>query len=230
MPYRHIHTLLLSLSLFLPQVVSATGMQPETSLLLIREAEQGGSMKVQNTDTVPSLLYTQIVDLEDEQSGIQLLVTQPVVRVEPGQTQQVRFILKTAQPLTTEHMMRVTFEGIPPKIPGQHRIGMTIRHDIPVLIHPKGLPEMADPWKELQWSLQGDSVQVNNPSPYVVRLAQQVVLLPSQATADLSKTYIPPNQTLKAKVSKTVAGDNQIKIVPASRYGVQVESYTAPLH
>lgn len=108
------------LSLFLicvPQVSMATGMQPDSSLLLIQEKESGGSMNVTNTDNIPSLFYTQVINVDGEDDTIKLLPTQPVVRVEGGKTQQVRFILKTEKPLITEHLKRVIFEGIPQKFP-----------------------------------------------------------------------------------------------------------------
>ncbi|STR43574.1 putative fimbrial chaperone protein [Klebsiella michiganensis] len=68
------------------------------------------------TDAHPALLYTAIIDLPDESEDIKIMPTQPVIRVEPGQTQQIRFILQNNTPLEVEHFKRVTFEGIPPKI------------------------------------------------------------------------------------------------------------------
>lgn len=35
-------------------------MVPETTLLLIDEANHGGAMSVKNTDSIPTLLYTSI--------------------------------------------------------------------------------------------------------------------------------------------------------------------------
>jgi P pilus assembly chaperone PapD len=91
-------------------------MVPETSLLVIDEATHSGTMNVKNTDAHPALLYTAVVDLPDESEDLKLIPTQPVVRVEPGQTQQIRFILQNNKPLDVEHFKRVTFEGIPPKM------------------------------------------------------------------------------------------------------------------
>ncbi|MCU5772972.1 fimbria/pilus chaperone family protein [Erwiniaceae bacterium BAC15a-03b] len=209
--------------------VLATGMQPETSLLLIHAAEQGGVMNVKNTDNYPALLYTRIQNLPDEAEGVTLLVTQPVVRVEAGHTQQVRFILKTAAPLVQQHLMRVTFEGIPPKTPGSHKVGITIRQDLPVLIHPATLPEVQDAWTRLQWRRDHTRLQVTNPSPYVVRLASQVMTLPSRAQADLGKSYILPGQTLTLQMNKSPAADRQVRIAPVSRYGVAMPEYVAAL-
>ncbi|SQI98639.1 beta-fimbriae chaperone protein [Klebsiella oxytoca] len=72
-------------------------------------------MNLTNSDPHPSLLYTKVVDLADSDKSIRLIVTQPVVRVEQGDTQKIRFILQTSKPLQHEEFKRVTFEGIPPK-------------------------------------------------------------------------------------------------------------------
>lgn len=206
----------------------ANGMVPDTSLLIVNEADKSSSIDVTNTDTTPDLLYTNVIDLPDD-TGVRLVATEPVARVEAGQKQLVRFILQTDKPLTVEHMKRVTFEGIPPKHDNNHEVSINIRQDIPVLIHPTSLPVVKDAWKLLQWSHSGNSVTVSNPSPYVVRLSEEVFLLPSVTKFDLGKTYVLPGQKLTVDLKKNSANDNQVKFSPASRYGVQVDSYTASL-
>lgn len=208
----------------------AAGMVPETSLLVIDEATHSGTINVKNTDSNPALLYTNVIDLPDD-PGLKLMVTQPVVRLEPGQTQQLRFILQTKEPLNVEHYKRVTFEGIPPKSDDNKiKIGINLRQDIPVLIRPKSLAVVTDAWKELKWSTSGSSLKVTNPSKYVVRLAQKVVLQPSGAVGTLNKTYILPGETLTTNVNKTASGDNKVKFFPASRYGVEVPSFITDLN
>lgn len=140
--------------------VHAAGMVPETSLLVIDEATHSGTINVKNTDSHPSLLYTDVVDLPDDK-GLKLVTTQPVVRLEPGQTQQLRFILQTSKPLDVEHYKRVTFEGIPPKSDDNKvKIGINIRQDLPVLIRPAKLAVVTDAWKFLEWTASGTSVTV----------------------------------------------------------------------
>lgn len=213
---------------FLPQT-HAAGMVPETTLLVIDESTHSGVMNVKNTDNFPALLYTTIVDLPDD-TGVTLNVTQPVVRVEPGQQQQLRFIMESQQPLTVEHLKRVTFEGIPPKSKDKNiKIGFNMRQDLPVLIRPKSLPVVTDAWKLLTWSGSGQSIKVKNPSPYVVRLAQNVTFLPSSSTGTLKKTYILPGETLEVAVKKSISGDQSVRFYPASRYGINVPDFTAPL-
>ena len=94
-------TLLLSL-LILTTRAYASGMVPETSVLLVDEQKGEVSMNLTNSDSHPSLLYTKVVDLADSDKSIRLIVTQPVVRVEQGDTQKIRFILQTSKPLQHE--------------------------------------------------------------------------------------------------------------------------------
>lgn len=209
----------------------AAGMVPETSLLVIDEATHSGTINIKNTDNTPALLYTNVIDLPDDNNGIKLIVTQPVVRLEPGQTQQLRFILQNDTPLDVEHYKRVTFEGIPPKKDDKKvKIGINIRQDLPVLIRPAKLSVVTDAWKYLQWSGSGTDAKVTNPSKYVVRLAQNVVFQPSGITGNINKTYILPGETLNVSVAKSITGDSKAKFFPASRYGIEVPSFTADLN
>lgn len=208
----------------------AAGMVPETSLLVIDEATHSGTINVKNTDSHPSLLYTDVVDLPDDK-GLKLVTTQPVVRLEPGQTQQLRFILQNSKPLDVEHYKRVTFEGIPPKSDDNKvKIGINIRQDLPVLIRPAKLAVVTDAWKYLDWTASGTSVTVKNPSKYVVRLAQKIVLQPSGISGSLAKTYILPGETMTVSMGKSVSGNNKVKFFPASRYGVEVPSFISDLN
>ncbi|EKS7428364.1 TPA: fimbria/pilus periplasmic chaperone [Enterobacter cancerogenus] len=218
------------LLLALPSTLFAAGMVPETTLLMIDEANHGGVMNVKNTDKIPTLLYTSIRDIEGN-DGVKLNVTQPVVRLEPGQEQQVRFILESDKPLTVEHYKRVVFEGIPPKSSDKNiTVGINLRQDLPVLIHPKNLPVVTDAWKLLTWSVKSNVLQVQNSSPYVVRFSMAVTLLPSNTAGTLNKTFILPGETMKVETNAPLNGsDNAVQIEPASRYGIEVESYTAPV-
>lgn len=105
----------------------ATGMVPETSVLLVDEKRGEASINIKNTDDHPSLLYTTIVDLPESNKSIRLIPTQPVIRVEAGQVQQVRFLLQATVPLQSEELKRVTFEGIPPKDDKSSRVTVSIR-------------------------------------------------------------------------------------------------------
>jgi P pilus assembly chaperone PapD len=209
-------------------LVHASGMVPETTALLVNEADGGASINVKNTDSKAALLYTTIkeVDTQDKNS-VRLIATQPISRVEAGQTQKVRFVMTSSAPLTVEHYKKVSFEGIPQaKEPGKMQITATIRQTLPVIIHPKGLAVSTDPWTKLEWSVSGKTVTVKNPSPYVVRMSPEVTMVPSKKMGKLPKTWILPGETIRIELNAE-SNDKQLKISPVSRFGLEAGEYTA---
>lgn len=208
--------------------VHAVGMVPETSLLLVNENEHGASMDVSNTDSDPALLYVKITDLPDDPLPA-LIVTQPVVRVEPGKVQRVRFVLKpSATPLKTEHLKRVVFTSIPEQEKNKVKVGFS--QDLPVIIRPADLPYVAAPWKELVWSRRGNDLVVTNDTPYVIRLAQRVTLLPSGKGLVLPQPYILPKSHIDISLPAIrIGSDKRIEIYPATRYGYTADKFISEI-
>jgi len=206
-------------------------MKPETSMLMINEAAEGGSLNVTNTADHEALLYVKVYNLPDDPQP-QLLVTQPVTRLAAGQTQRLRFLLHTRGPLKTEHMKRVILEGIPTQVlAGSHSVGLSLRQDLPIIIHPASLPVKSDPWQALTFTENHGILTIVNPSLYVVRLSQTLALLPSMKNITLSKSYILPGETLtvKAPDAATLKNSNQIQIQSLSKYGYVAGLFTQPL-
>ncbi|MGP6138224.1 fimbria/pilus chaperone family protein [Enterobacter chuandaensis] len=206
----------------------AAGMVPETSLLIVKEDEQGASMDVKNTDADAQLLYTKLVDLPDDPKP-SLIVTQPVARVDAGKNQRVRFVLKnSAEPLKVEHLKRVIFTAIPQR--EKNKVKVTFSQNLPVIIRPAGLAVNLEPWKDLTWQVNNGNVTVENKTPYVVRMEQKAKLLPSGISAQFPKTYILPGEKVTASTKgKITSSDKKIEIYPATRYGYKAQSYIAEL-
>jgi len=219
---------LLSNAFFLSSV-HASGMLPETSVVIINEADGEASMNVKNTDANATLLYTSIQNLPEDKENL-LVVTPPVARVEPEETQLVRFILQSKEPLKTQRFKRVIFEGIPQQSKdGGVKVTMNVRQNLPVIIHPKGLAPNREPWKLLTWSVSSGKLIAKNDSAYVVRLAQTVTLLPGKAEFDLGKTYFLPGETISVPVPAAAAASTTVRLAPATVYGFSVDSYDAAL-
>jgi P pilus assembly chaperone PapD len=211
-------------------VAHATGMVPETSIVIVEEADGEGGINVQNTDNFPVLLTTTLENIPEDTDEL-LIVTPPAARVEPGKNQRVRFMLTNKEPLKTERLKRVIFEGIPPQQKGKNEVRMTIRQNIPVIIRPAGLARADAPWEQLTWKLQDNSILLSNPSPYVVRLAQSVQTLPDNTTWILPNTYVLPGQALALTPDggRTPTNASQVRISPATIWGFTVNSYDASL-
>lgn len=209
---------------------NAAGMRPETSIVIVHEDDGDGSINVRNTDSSPALLYTKILDIEEDKEDL-LIATPQVARVEPGKSQMVRFILTNDKPLETQRLKRVIFDGIPPKNDKKGlNIGVNARQNLPVLIHPAGLAKDNEPWKRLSWSIQDGALILENKSPYVVRMAQQVYLLPYGEQVDIGRTYILPGQEFSYPLNlndKEIPSN--VRIMPATIYGFVTDKFDAPV-
>ncbi|MBK5440493.1 fimbria/pilus periplasmic chaperone [Pseudomonas sp. TH32] len=216
-----------NLSFLLGGYVMADGMEPETSVVILYEENGEATINVKNTDAGPALLHSVIQNLPEDPEPL-LIVTPPIARVEPGETQLVRFISTLKEPLKTQRLKRVTFEGIPQaRAEGRATIGITIRQDLPLILHPQGLPRHQEPWKLLKWTLRGSRLTVHNDSAYVVRMGLEVHLLPSRSPAILPRTYILPGEVLSTRVEEEVARVSGIEIQPATVYGYSATAYEA---
>ncbi|OJM58565.1 hypothetical protein BK284_23215 [Escherichia coli] len=129
--------------------------------------------------------------------------------------------------LQSEELKRVTFEGIPPKDDKSSRVTVSIRQDLPVLIHPTSLPEEREAWKFLEWRKNGDQIEISNPSNYVVRMTLQFKTLPSGKTGAINKTYFLPHTSTTTAL--TNATDTKVEFYPASRYGYRGNKYVTDL-
>jgi P pilus assembly chaperone PapD len=219
-----------AIALMLTAPAQADGMVPNTSVVIVDEADGEASVSVTNTDANLALMHITIEDIAEDSESL-VFVTPPLARVEAGKTQLVRFILQTEKPLLTQRLKRVIFEGIPqgkaPAEAGQARVGVTVRQNLPVILHPKGLAPNRTPWTDLQWSLQDGQLSVRNDTPYVVRLGQEVQLLPSAGQAMLPKTYVLPGERISIKAPAGAA--TQVRFQPATVYGFAVPHYEAPI-
>ena len=210
-------------------VAMATGMVPETSVVLVNEADGEATMNVKNSESTPQLLYTSVTHIEEDQENL-IVVTPPVSRVEGNQTQTVRFVLQNKTPLTVERLERAVFEGIPPRDPkAGARVTMTVRQDLPLVIHPKGLAVNREPWKELKVSVIGDELTIENPSAYVVRLAQTVQLQPAKQNVDLPRPYVLPKTKVTVPLKGATAAATVARLFPATTYGYAVDAYDTPI-
>jgi P pilus assembly chaperone PapD len=210
----------------------ATGITPETSMLALSEADGTAQMGIVNTEDVPMLLHSAVRNLPEDDSLL-VLPLPPVTRVEPKGRQVVRFVLeKPAEPLKVQHLKRVTFEGIPPKPKEPNSFQLTLRHDLPLIISPKGLEQIPDPWRLMQWRMADGKITVSNPSPYVVRLSRTVDLMPGAKRVDLlTRTYVLPGETVSLDLPADSKADiSSVRIFPASPYGYAVEPYDVPLN
>ena len=211
----------------------ADGMIPETSVVIVYEGETEAAIKVTNSDQSPALLHTTLEHIPEDNTPL-LFVTPPIARVEAGESQLVRFILSNPEPLGTQRLKRVIFEGLAqagqPGLPNHAKVSVNVRQNLPVILHPKGLARNAEPWKGLRWSLHEGQLVVSNPTAYVVRLAQELHSLPSGKPWQLPRSYVLPGDRLTLTGLSPAPADERIRFTPATVYGFAVNAYETVLH
>ncbi len=223
---------LLYVSLYLGFFGSAVadGMLPETTVVVLYEEQGEATINIKNTDAAPALLHSVVQNVPEDVEPL-LIVTPPITRVEAGETQLVRFISTLKAPLKTQRLKRVSFEGIPQaRTAGGATIGITLRQNLPLILHPQGLPVHHTPWELLKWRRAGERLSVHNDSAYVVRLASELLLLPQRRAATLPRTYILPGEVLAVTVEGALGALTEVEIQPATTYGFSADNYRAPIH
>jgi len=223
----------LSVCIFSTQA-NATGVLPDTTLLVISEENGTAQMGVQNTENEPLLLVTTIVNIPEDK-GATLLAFPAVTRIEANGRQIVRFLLdKSDASLKVQHLKRVQFEGIPSiqNAEGKSTVKVSLRQNIPVVISPVGLKQDPEPWKYLNLNWGDGKLKLSNPSAYVIRLSQTIsVAADSPAIKILPRTYILPGESFSVDLPSGISEDvKSVRIFPASPYGFDVPPFDAPLN
>lgn len=205
----------------------ASGVLPETTVVIVKEESGLGKIKVQNTDDKPILLYSHVIDLKDDPNP-KIHVSQPVTRLEPGQKQMIKFYLNSKLPMTVEHMKRVVFEGIPENSSlTSSNVQFSVNQDLPVIIVPVAVKDNIRQWNELQWFYSDNEVIVSNSGKHVIRLNQAIIFEPDHEHAKLQQTYILPGHDFHLKIKHK--NPTSVIINPVTRYGFSSGSVSMPV-
>jgi len=217
-----------------PAQTATSGMLPDSPVLQISEADGQAQMGLQNTGSEALLLQTRIYDVTND-STLKVVPLPPVIRVEAKARQIVRFILeRPAQPMTVQHLRRVTFEGIPVRLArkGEALVQVNTRYDLPVIISPRGLEREDAPWTRLVLALEGRQLVLSNPSAYVVRMSSDVTLLPFRQKVEmLGRSFIMPGDRVSITLPDGIdpAGLTAVRIAPTTLYGFAAPDYDAAI-
>lgn len=137
------------------------------------------SMSISNENKqLPYLAQGWIEDASGKKITSPLTVLPPVQRLEPGAKSQVKVQgLPAANTLAQdrETLFYFNLREIPPKSDKPNTLQLALQTRIKLFYRPKAIAvanlETSAPWQEkLTLNKQGDSYQVNNPTPYYVTL------------------------------------------------------------
>lgn len=197
---------------------SHASFQLETMTVILDSEEPRKIFNVKNTGSEPILLSTKVSDL-DKQHEIakNIIITPPITRIEPDQSQNINFILKDGIEFDDEQILKASFQCI--GVAKVNSTKMPIRQDIAMLIIPKGLTIEREPWKNLEVKQVNNQLILKNNGKQVIRMAPAFSSLPSNNGYSIGQFYIRPQEEIKVDVKEKLT---EIKISPLSRYGFKL--------
>lgn len=197
---------------------SHASFQLETMTVILDSEEPRKIFNVKNTGSEPILLSTKVSDL-DKQHEIakNIIITPPITRIEPDQSQNINFILKDGIEFDDEQILKASFQDI--GVAKVNSTKMPIRQDIAMLIIPKGLTIEREPWKNLEVKQVNNQLILKNNGKQVIRMAPAFSSLPSNNGYSIGQFYIRPQEEIKVDVKEKLT---EIKISPLSRYGFKL--------
>ncbi|MET6465450.1 fimbria/pilus chaperone family protein [Proteus mirabilis] len=197
---------------------SHASFQLETMTVILDSEEPRKIFNVKNTGSEPILLSTKVSDL-DKQHEIakNIIITPPITRIEPDQSQNINFILKDGIEFDDKQILKASFQGI--GVAKVNSTKMPIRQDIAMLIIPKGLTIEREPWKNLEVKQVNNQLILKNNGKQVIRMAPAFSSLPSNNGYSIGQFYIRPQEEIKVDVKEKLT---EIKISPLSRYGFKL--------
>ncbi|WP_432368188.1 fimbria/pilus chaperone family protein (plasmid) [Cronobacter sakazakii] len=214
--------LILSLLIFVSARIYALGMQPETSALIINQKDGEASISVKNTNDSPSLLQTKIIDIDDNK-GTLVLASPPIVKIQNGEEQIIRFFLQSSSEIKNQQIKRIRFIGLPAKSEikkDSSEVLVSVSQSIPLIINPAGLAPEAEPWKFLSYRYSNGNLIIHNQSRYVVRLYPQIKV--NGKKINLSKSFISPAEKIEIDYKEL---PSEVKIKPVGLYGEVRDEY-----
>jgi fimbrial chaperone protein len=215
---------LIAASAFAASHAVAATFTLESTTVVLDERDGRTAFNVKNDGDQPLLLVSKLDNLDDSNLAGQILISPPITRIDPGQSQQVNYLLKKGPPLDREVMLKASFEGVTQKTSESATV-MPIRQEIGFLIQPSAVPKVSAPWEDLKLSVDGQNLVLDNPGKHVIRLSRTLTLMPGRQTVNLDHAWLMPGEKRQIVVPENV---ESVSLTPLSRSGFVLESVTLP--
>lgn len=218
----HCRAILLAVTAFSTLQAVAATFTLESTTVILDEREAQVAFNVKNDGDKPLLLVSRLDNLDGGNFAGRILISPPITRIDPGQSQQVNYSLKKGPPLDREVMLKASFEGVTQKT-SESVMVIPIRQEIGFLVQPAAVPKTSAPWQELELSVNGEDLVLENPGKHVIRLSRTVTLMQGKQTVSLDHAYVMPGEKQRISVSER---PDSVSIVPLSRYGFVLQPVT----
>ncbi|WP_288791301.1 molecular chaperone [uncultured Enterobacter sp.] len=189
-------------------------------------AKKEASISITNPDNVPYLIQSWI-DVQDGQSGkAPFIITPPLYRLDGGQKNLERIVMTGSLPQGQESLFWLNIKAIPSASKQMNALQIAVRTRIKLIYRPERLrastPE--DQANKLTWHRAGNTLQVNNPTPYVINFNE--ITVGDKKLDDV--TYVMASGSARFQLPKGAQG-NALTFKVINDYGSPGELHRASL-
>lgn len=206
--------------------VAQAGIVISGTRFIYPSQEKNIAVQLNNVDGTPALVQSWLEQGDDGQSAkVPFIIMPPLTRVEPNSSQSLR-IRYTGEPLPQdrESLFYLNILDIPAKPKGEQAnenyLQFTFRSRLKFFYRPNKLPYAVDrAYEKVTWSLDGDKLTFNNPTPYYityigVELKQNETIIYATSDIDMIAPFATQSITL---TQEPVA--NQVQWYVINDYG-----------
>ncbi|EMH4079130.1 fimbria/pilus periplasmic chaperone [Serratia marcescens] len=187
--------------------------------IVFNGGEKSQSLTVSNQNKqLPYLAQGWIEDTQGNKIQTPLTILPPVQRIEPGAQSQIKIqALPGANLLAQdrESLFYFNLREIPPKSDKPNTLQIALQTRIKLFYRPASIvptkTQMAAPWQEkLTLTRQGDSYQLNNPTPYFITLVDAGSKPNADGVKGFEPVMVPPKGQAPLGVNAGVLGANPV--------------------
>jgi P pilus assembly chaperone PapD len=135
-------------------------------------AKKEASLGINNPDKVPYLIQSWVDTHEGDSSKAPFIITPPLFRLDGEQNNVLRVVRAGGNlPTDKESLYWLNIKSIPSAKKQENSLQIAVKTRIKLIYRPQGLPgTLEEAAKALTWQRNGNTVQVNNTSPYYITL------------------------------------------------------------
>ncbi|WP_447881828.1 fimbria/pilus chaperone family protein [Serratia fonticola] len=192
--------------------------QLETMTVILDASDGRKVFSVKNMSKEPILLSTKVEDIPgDLPIAKDILVSPPIIRIEPEESQQINFVLKKGVSIPHEIILKASFQGV--GAAKQNVTKMPIRQEVAMLVMPDGMVESQKPWEKMMVKQSANQLTLTNEGLQVIRMSPNFTTLPDGKVHGIGQFYLRPGESKSVEVQGSI---KEIKLSPLSRYGFRM--------
>lgn len=162
------------------------------------------SLSVSNPDTIPYLIQSWIELPDAARTKAPFIITPPLYRLDNGQQNVMRIIRSGSLPENKESLFWLNIKSIPSAARKDNTLQIAVKTRIKLIYRPGQLRQSTPEAQaeKLIWRLDGNFIQVKNPSAYFINFNE--ITVAGKKVNDV--TFVAPESTARFALPSGVSG------------------------